>query len=123
VVPSCVYVEQLATEAGRVKELAGAWVSNPSIDRDAASSAGGRVRVEHGACTVGALSRRWSGGSWWLEWVEQGGLIVATSVLGTRANFPGIVYILHAGLTRSMTDFAQASGQARRGEGEYCRLS
>jgi superfamily II DNA helicase RecQ len=32
------------------------------------------------------------------EWVEEGGLIVATSALGTRVDFPGIVYILHVGM-------------------------
>ena len=49
------------------------------------------------------------------EWVEQGGLIVATSALGTGVDFPGIVYILHVGMPWSMTDFAQASGRGGRG--------
>jgi superfamily II DNA helicase RecQ len=49
------------------------------------------------------------------EWVEEGGLIVATSALGTRVDFPGIMYILHVGMPWSMTDFAQAS--RRRGQG------
>ena len=48
-------------------------------------------------------------------WVEQGGLIVATSALGTGVDFPGIVYILHVGMPWSMTDFAQASGRGGRG--------
>lgn len=29
------------------------------------------------------------------EWVEHGGLIVATSALGTGVEYAGIVYILH----------------------------
>jgi superfamily II DNA helicase RecQ len=49
------------------------------------------------------------------EWVEQGGLIVATSALGTGVDYPGIVYILHVGMPWSMTDFAQASGRGGRG--------
>jgi superfamily II DNA helicase RecQ len=49
------------------------------------------------------------------EWVEQGGLIVATSALGTGVDFAGIVYILHVGMPWSMTDFAQASGRGGRG--------
>jgi superfamily II DNA helicase RecQ len=49
------------------------------------------------------------------EWVEEGGLIVATSALGTGVDFPGIVYILHVGMPWSMTDFAQASGRGGRG--------
>ena len=40
------------------------------------------------------------------EWVEQGGLIVATSALGTGVDYAGIVYILHVGMPWSMTDFA-----------------
>ena len=31
------------------------------------------------------------------EWVEKGGIIVATSALGTGVDFKGIVYILHVG--------------------------
>jgi superfamily II DNA helicase RecQ len=49
------------------------------------------------------------------EWVEQGGLIVATSALGTGVDYAGIVYILHVGMPWSMTDFAQASGRGGRG--------
>ena len=48
-------------------------------------------------------------------WVEQGGMIVATSALGTGVDFPGIVYILHVEMPWSMTDFAQASGRGGRG--------
>jgi superfamily II DNA helicase RecQ len=40
---------------------------------------------------------------------------VATSALGTRVDYAGIVYILHVGMLWSMTDFAQAS--RRRGRG------
>lgn len=53
------------------------------------------------------------------EWVEQGGLIVATSALGTRVDYAGIVYILHVGMPWSMTDFAQASGRRGRGGEEF----
>ena len=31
------------------------------------------------------------------EWVERGGMIVATSALGTGVDFAGIVYISHVG--------------------------
>jgi superfamily II DNA helicase RecQ len=48
-------------------------------------------------------------------WVEQGGLIVATSALGTGVDYAGIVYILHVGMPWSITDFAQASGRGGRG--------
>ena len=40
------------------------------------------------------------------EWVEQGGLIVATSALGTGVDYAGIVYVLHVGMLWSMIDFA-----------------
>jgi superfamily II DNA helicase RecQ len=48
-------------------------------------------------------------------WVEKGGMIVATSALGTGVDFAGIVYILHVGMPWSMSDFAQASGRGGRG--------
>jgi superfamily II DNA helicase RecQ len=48
------------------------------------------------------------------EWVERGGLIVATSALGTGVDFPGIVYILHVGMPWSMIDYAQESGRGGR---------
>jgi superfamily II DNA helicase RecQ len=53
------------------------------------------------------------------EWVEQGGLIVATSALGTGVDYAGIVYILHIGMPWSITDFAQASGRGGRGGEEF----
>jgi superfamily II DNA helicase RecQ len=31
-------------------------------------------------------------------WVEKGGMIVATSALGTEVDFAGIMYILHVGM-------------------------
>jgi superfamily II DNA helicase RecQ len=49
------------------------------------------------------------------EWVEKGGMIVATSALGTGVDFAGIVYILHVGMPWSISDFAQASGRGGRG--------
>jgi superfamily II DNA helicase RecQ len=49
------------------------------------------------------------------EWAEAGGMIVATSALGTGVDYAGIVYILHVGMPWSLTDFAQASGRGGRG--------
>ncbi|CAC9887931.1 unnamed protein product, partial [Aureobasidium pullulans] len=43
-----------------------------------------------------------------------GGLIVATSALGTGVDFPGIVFILHMDLPYGMIDYAQESGRAGR---------
>jgi superfamily II DNA helicase RecQ len=51
------------------------------------------------------------------EWIEKGGLIVATSALSTGVDIAGVVYILHVGMPWSMTDFAQESGRGGR-EGE-----
>ncbi|THX31184.1 hypothetical protein D6D11_09937 [Aureobasidium pullulans] len=47
-------------------------------------------------------------------WMETGGLIVATSALGTGVDFPGIVFILHMDLPYGMIDYAQESGRAGR---------
>lgn len=47
-------------------------------------------------------------------WLEDGGLIVATSALGTGVDFPGIIFILHVGMPWSMIDFAQESGRGGR---------
>ena len=47
-------------------------------------------------------------------WMETGGLIVATSALGTRVDFPRIVFILHMDLPYGMIDYAQESGRAGR---------
>jgi superfamily II DNA helicase RecQ len=46
--------------------------------------------------------------------METGGLIVATSALGTGVDFPGIVFILHMDLPYGMIDYAQESGRAGR---------
>jgi len=51
-------------------------------------------------------------------WMEIGGLIVATSALGTRVDFPGIVFILHMDLLYGMIDYAQESGRAGRASEE-----
>jgi hypothetical protein len=48
------------------------------------------------------------------QWLKEGGLIVATSALGTGVDFPGIVFILHVGMPWSMIDFAQESGRGGR---------
>ena len=51
------------------------------------------------------------------RWVERGGLIVATSALGTGVDFPGITLVLHVDIPWGMIDFAQESGRAgRQGE-------
>lgn len=47
-------------------------------------------------------------------WLERGGLIVATSALGTGVDFPGIVFTLHADIPYGMIDFAQESGRGGR---------
>jgi superfamily II DNA helicase RecQ len=47
-------------------------------------------------------------------WLQGGGIIVATSALGTGVDFPGIVYILHVGMPWSMIDYAQESGRGGR---------
>jgi superfamily II DNA helicase RecQ len=52
-----------------------------------------------------------------VEWIEKGGLIVATLALGTRVDIAGVVYILYIGMLWSMTDFAQESRRGGR-EGE-----
>ncbi|TKA75572.1 hypothetical protein B0A55_07939 [Friedmanniomyces simplex] len=48
-------------------------------------------------------------------WLRRGGLIVATSALGTGVDFPGIVFVLHVDMPYGMIDFAQESGRAGRG--------
>jgi superfamily II DNA helicase RecQ len=40
---------------------------------------------------------------------------VATAALGTRVDYPGIVYIMHVGMLWSMIDFAQESGRGGQG--------
>lgn len=56
-------------------------------------------------------------------WTGEGGLIVATSALGTGVDFPGIVFILHIGMPWSMMDYAQewtewtSGGACRRSSG------
>ena len=47
-------------------------------------------------------------------WLEYGGLIVATSALGTGVDFPGVVFTLHVDVPYGMIDFAQESGRAGR---------
>ncbi|TKA79674.1 hypothetical protein B0A49_04713 [Cryomyces minteri] len=48
------------------------------------------------------------------RWVDRGGLIVATSALGTGVDYAGIVFVLHVGVPYGMIDFAQESGRAGR---------
>ena len=47
-------------------------------------------------------------------WLEKGGLMVATSALGTGVDFPGIVFVVHIDLPYGMIDYAQESGRAGR---------
>lgn len=46
--------------------------------------------------------------------MTHGGLIVATSALGTSIDFPGVVFVLYIDLPYGMIDFAQESGRAGR---------
>jgi superfamily II DNA helicase RecQ len=48
-------------------------------------------------------------------WEQESRLIVATSALGTRVDYPGIVYIMHVGMLWSMINFAQESGRGGQG--------
>ncbi|KAK5162702.1 uncharacterized protein LTR77_011237 [Saxophila tyrrhenica] len=48
------------------------------------------------------------------RWLEKGGLIVATSALGTGVDFPGVVFVLHTDIPYGMIDFAQESGRGGR---------
>lgn len=47
-------------------------------------------------------------------WLERGGMMVATSALGTGVDFPGIVFTLHVDVPYGMIDFSQESGRAGR---------
>jgi superfamily II DNA helicase RecQ len=49
-----------------------------------------------------------------LHWLSTGGLITATSALGTGVNYSKIVYILHVGMPYGMIEFAQATGRGGR---------
>lgn len=48
------------------------------------------------------------------DWLESGGIMVATSALGTGVDFPGIVFTLHVDIPYGMIDFSQESGRAGR---------
>ncbi|KAF2624455.1 P-loop containing nucleoside triphosphate hydrolase protein [Macroventuria anomochaeta] len=48
------------------------------------------------------------------QWLKNGGLVIATSALGTGVDFPGIVFILHVGMPWSMIDYVQESGRGGR---------
>jgi hypothetical protein len=48
------------------------------------------------------------------RWMQRGGLIVATSALGTGVDIRGIVFVLHIDIPWSMIDFAQESGRGGR---------
>jgi len=47
-------------------------------------------------------------------WLRDGGLVTATSALGTGVDYPAIVFVLHVGVPYGMIDFAQESGRAGR---------
>ena len=48
------------------------------------------------------------------RWLDKGGLIVATSALGTGVVVPGVVFVLHTDVPYGMIDFAQESGRGGR---------
>ena len=48
------------------------------------------------------------------KWLSEGGLLVATSALGTGVDFPGIMFTVHVDVPYGMIDFSQESGRAGR---------
>ena len=52
--------------------------------------------------------------------MEEGGAIYATNALGVGVNIPDVRLVIHAGLPRSLRDFAQESGRGGRDGGD-CR--
>jgi hypothetical protein len=56
------------------------------------------------------------------QWLAEGGLIVATSALGTGISFPKVVYILHVGMPWSMIDYAQETGRGGRAGERVCSV-
>jgi Lhr-like helicase len=49
------------------------------------------------------------------KWLTEGGVIVATTALGTGVSYPGVMLVVHVGLPYGLIDFSQESGRAGRG--------
>lgn len=49
------------------------------------------------------------------KWLSEGGMIVATTALGTGVSYPGVMLVVHVGLPYGLIDFSQESGRAGRG--------
>jgi superfamily II DNA helicase RecQ len=49
------------------------------------------------------------------KWLTEGGMIVATTALGTGVSCPGVMLVVHVGLPYGLIDFSQESGRAGRG--------
>lgn len=80
-----------------------------SLSRDFCASLAAQLGCHHYHAGVHDRAERLE------QWVREGGLIVATSALGTGVDIPGIVFILHVDIPFSMIDFAQQSGRGGRG--------
>lgn len=48
-------------------------------------------------------------------WLTEGGMITATTALGTGVSYPGVMLVVHVGLPYGLIDFSQESGRAGRG--------
>jgi superfamily II DNA helicase RecQ len=49
------------------------------------------------------------------KWLAEGGVIVASTALGTGVSYPGVILVVHMGLPYGLIDFSQESGRAGRG--------
>jgi superfamily II DNA helicase RecQ len=49
------------------------------------------------------------------KWLTEGGMMVATTALGTGMGYPGVMLVVHVGLPYGLIDFSQESGRASRG--------
>jgi hypothetical protein len=49
------------------------------------------------------------------KWLTEGGMMVATTALGTGVSYPGVMLVVHVGLPYGLIDFSQESGRAGRG--------
>lgn len=57
------------------------------------------------------------------DWIKNGGNIIATTSLGMGVDKPDIRYVIHAGLTGSIEDYAQQIGRGGRdGLPAFCKL-
>ena len=55
-------------------------------------------------------------------WLDKGGMIIATSALGTGVDYPGIVFVIHAGMPYGLIDYVQESGRADRDGNGACSV-